>query len=133
LTVPPVGKPAFESRIRLVAVAIGVTGAGPTAWIGLIGVIATVAGYWSRVASHDCTLIRGGSHDVSIRMAVARDRGASLRRKRSMMTRRPPQHGQAASEDAIVAGSGSLGGDAGASRRRIPAMVAAREPLANRP
>ena len=51
-------------------------------------------------------------------------------RKRSMITRRPPQHGQAGAGASVMVvgwGSASLGVDAGR------AILAARVPLANRP
>ncbi len=80
--------------------------------------------------------VRGGVHDVStLTAAVGRTCGDSPRRKRSIMSRRPPQQGQAGVDvSSLVTGSGSEQiGDGGASRLRIWAMLAARVPLANRP
>ena len=73
---------------------------------------------------------------MSIRMAaVGRVRGCEPGRKRSMMTRRPPQQGQAGAAGSLWAGWGTAcsEGGAGASRVLIRAMLAARMPLANRP
>src|SRR5689334_18847350 len=74
--------------------------------------------------------------DVSTRTAaVGRTCGDSPRRKRSMMSRRPPQQGQAGVDvSSLVTGSGSEPlGDGGASRLRIRAILAVLVPLAKRP
>src|SRR3978361_780404 len=96
------------------------------------------AGCWSRdLLADKGDQARGGNHDVSIRTALGRTLGPSPGRKRSTMTRRPPQRGQTgpAGGSATVAGSevASRGACIGASRSRMRAMLAARVALASRP
>ena len=113
------------------------SGSSWKAWVEVGRASGSVAVRCSRKGlAEDRDGVRSGGHDVSIRNSVGRVRGISPRRKRSTMTSRPPQQGQAAA-DASVSGVGSgsatVCANAGASSVRIRATLAARQPLAKRP
>src|ERR1700704_1620742 len=80
-----------------------------------------------------------GHHDVSILITggigVALHLGVAPRANVSMMSMRPPQHGQGrgSTHGSSFSGSGAFSGAGMASSSRAFAMLAARLPLASRP
>ena len=76
--------------------AVSSAGGGEPAMAGCLSACRPAAGRWSRALSAGGGgRVRGGYQDVSTPTALGRSLGTSPRRKRSTMSMRPPQHGQA--------------------------------------